>query len=474
MDKLSFLQEKSSFHMRYPQQSDLAFYRWFTEQYPREAIGWYHLGREHEARGERELAIAAHKQALHVQPGPFHEEARQAYQNLLRERQKESWRKRSRLLLGSLLFFYLQFVFSPGLLTDPLPPVTPALAASEMAGPTAMDKPHVEVIAVPQTLSIGEMKTQVRRYLQGRRPALEQPYTVMIVPEAFGLPLFTPLLFYQPTEVLGVLRYQPSSRTVLTEQWFEQPVSYQKESALGQAREAFTREQMVFQHIITLRNALYRYYQQKGTLPARLADLAGAYPGNSLPQIPLPPAEWGLPAYPYYPEKWNPALAWDSMPDVLPLPGYPEPVEPLQPLQLHLFQASHRLELRSGTHLIRSHPIGLGKNNATPNGLHTILQKINQPRGHDNIYGTRGLVFLPEGYAIHGTNDPGSIGQDASLGCVRLHNADIEELYSFVSLGTEVVISAMPAGVDWSNPPAFLLEARPEEETPNVVYKWLH
>ena len=474
MEKLSFLQEKSSFHMRYPQQSDLAFYRWFTEQYPQEAIGWYHLGREHEARGERDLAIAAHRQALHTRPGPFQEEARQAYQNLLRERQKESWRRRSRLLLGSLLFFYLQFVFSPGLLTDPLPAVAPAQAASEMTGPAAMDKPHVEVIAVPPSLSVGEMKAQVRRYLLGRRPALEQPYTVMIVPEAFGLPLFTPLLFYQPKEVLGIVRYHPSSRMVLSEQWFAQPATYQTESALSQAREAFTREQMVYQHIITLRNALYRHYQQKGTLPARLADLAGAYPGNSLPQIPLPPAEWGMTSYPYHPEKWDPALAWDSLPEVLPLPGYPEPVVPLEPLQLHLFQASHRLELRSGSHVIRSHPIGLGKNQATPNGLYTILQKINQPRGHDNIYGTRGLVFLPEGYAIHGTNDPDSIGQNASLGCVRLHNTDVEELYSFVSLGTEVVISAMPAGVDWSNPAPFLLDAGLEEETPHVVYKWLH
>lgn len=475
MNKVSFLQEKSSFHMKYPEQSDLAFYRWFTEHYPQEAIGWYHLGREREARGERELAIAAHRRALHAKPGPYFEEARQAYQELLRDKQKDTWKKRSRLLLGSLLFFYLQFVFSPGLLTDPFPALAPASAASELTQQPGEEQPHVEVIAVPPSLSLSDMQEQVRRYLGTRRPSLTQPYTLLVVPQAPRLQPFTPLLFYQPKEVLGVLKYNPLTRSVVSEKWFPKPVSYTQEPSLKETKDAFVKEQSVLQHIITLRNALYRHVQLKGGLPSRLSDLAGAYPGNSLPQIPLPPANLGLAAYPYHPERFDPAQAWDSLREVLPLTGYPEPAQPLEPMQIHLFQEAHRMELRSGSHLIRSYPIGLGKNSSTPDGYFTILQKISKPRGHDNIYGTRGLVFIQEGYAIHGTNDPSSIGEYASLGCVRLLNEAVEELYSFVSLGTEVIISALPnAGAAWSNPPPFNLEPGPEEETPHVVYKWLH
>ena len=43
-------------------------------------------------------------------------------------------------------------------------------------------------------------------------------------------------------------------------------------------------------------------------------------------------------------------------------------------------------------------------------------------------------------YAIHGTNNEGSIGGFVSHGCIRMHNADITDLYSRVSIGTRVVV----------------------------------
>jgi lipoprotein-anchoring transpeptidase ErfK/SrfK len=44
-------------------------------------------------------------------------------------------------------------------------------------------------------------------------------------------------------------------------------------------------------------------------------------------------------------------------------------------------------------------------------------------------------------YAIHGTNNEGSIGHFVSHGCIRMHNADITDLYSRVSIGTRVVVT---------------------------------
>ena len=43
-------------------------------------------------------------------------------------------------------------------------------------------------------------------------------------------------------------------------------------------------------------------------------------------------------------------------------------------------------------------------------------------------------------YAIHGTNNPKSIGGFVSHGCIRMYNADIMELYERVNLGTKVVV----------------------------------
>lgn len=63
---------------------------------------------------------------------------------------------------------------------------------------------------------------------------------------------------------------------------------------------------------------------------------------------------------------------------------------------------------------------------------------VNQRR-YTGVLGTRRLE-LGDGYGIHGTNDPASIGHAASHGCVRLRNEDIERLYDMVPVGTPVYI----------------------------------
>lgn len=55
------------------------------------------------------------------------------------------------------------------------------------------------------------------------------------------------------------------------------------------------------------------------------------------------------------------------------------------------------------------------------------------------VVGTERLN-LGDGYALHGTDVPTSIGQSVSHGCVRLRNEDIETLYRIVQIGTPVYI----------------------------------
>ena len=61
-------------------------------------------------------------------------------------------------------------------------------------------------------------------------------------------------------------------------------------------------------------------------------------------------------------------------------------------------------------------------------------------RKYADVLGTFRL-YLGDGYALHGTNNPASIGQAVSHGCVRLRNEDIAVLYEKVSVGTPVYIS---------------------------------
>ena len=60
-------------------------------------------------------------------------------------------------------------------------------------------------------------------------------------------------------------------------------------------------------------------------------------------------------------------------------------------------------------------------------------------RRYKDVLGSHRLL-LGDGYALHGTNQPQSIGQSVSHGCVRLRNEDIETLYRIVPVGTAVYI----------------------------------
>jgi lipoprotein-anchoring transpeptidase ErfK/SrfK len=57
-------------------------------------------------------------------------------------------------------------------------------------------------------------------------------------------------------------------------------------------------------------------------------------------------------------------------------------------------------------------------------------------------FGTLGSnrLYLGDGYGIHGTDAPTSIGRDASHGCVRVRNEDAELLFRIVPIGTVVYI----------------------------------
>ncbi len=63
----------------------------------------------------------------------------------------------------------------------------------------------------------------------------------------------------------------------------------------------------------------------------------------------------------------------------------------------------------------------------------------NNARRYKEVLGTHRLN-LGDGYALHGTNAPNTIGRSVSHGCVRLRNEDIETLYRMIPVGASVYI----------------------------------
>ena len=100
--------------------------------------------------------------------------------------------------------------------------------------------------------------------------------------------------------------------------------------------------------------------------------------------------------------------------------------------------ARRLLELYEGTKRIRYYPIAVGKRSTpTPPGHYTIATKTVHPGG---VFGSRWLGLSILHYGIHGTNNPSSIGQAVSKGCIRMHNQDVEDLFQRVQIGTPVTI----------------------------------
>ena len=100
----------------------------------------------------------------------------------------------------------------------------------------------------------------------------------------------------------------------------------------------------------------------------------------------------------------------------------------------------------SGSEVVRRRPDGSTTAVTATDGREIVFDgKIIIPpfgtnqRKYKEVLGTHRL-YLGDGYALHGTNNPASIGQAVSHGCVRLRNEDIAFLYDLVPVGTPVYI----------------------------------
>lgn len=117
-----------------------------------------------------------------------------------------------------------------------------------------------------------------------------------------------------------------------------------------------------------------------------------------------------------------------------------EPTLREQRIWIEIDVAQHTLVLYQGATELKRYAVAVGKSSTpTPLGEWKVIDK-----GTDwgSGFGTRWMgLNVPWGiYGIHGTNRPGSIGSSASHGCIRMHNAQVEELYPLVPYGAMVRI----------------------------------
>ena len=115
-------------------------------------------------------------------------------------------------------------------------------------------------------------------------------------------------------------------------------------------------------------------------------------------------------------------------------------------------KSQNLLFLKQEDEIIKTYIVSTGKENSTPTGSFKITEDriknptwfktgaIIPPDSEENILGSRWLGLDIKGYGIHGTREPDSLGEQVTLGCIRMSNEDVEELFDIVPVGTEVVI----------------------------------
>jgi len=114
-------------------------------------------------------------------------------------------------------------------------------------------------------------------------------------------------------------------------------------------------------------------------------------------------------------------------------------------------KSDNTLQLLSNGQPYKEYSVSTGKDNSTPVGEFKVTDKLENPTWYtagaivepgspQNILGTRWIGYSLKGYGIHGTTMPETIGTQASAGCVRMHNKEVEELYDLVTPGTVVTV----------------------------------
>ncbi|MGF1600121.1 MAG: L,D-transpeptidase [Acidimicrobiales bacterium] len=126
------------------------------------------------------------------------------------------------------------------------------------------------------------------------------------------------------------------------------------------------------------------------------------------------------------------------------------------PYRIDIDVDTHRLLVTDDGRVVLETMVAIGTG-ATPTPLGSFyLTELVQPPDPTGPYGT--YAYGLSGYSetlesfnggdgvvgIHGTDEPGSLGTDVSHGCVRVANDTIEQMASFLPLGTRVVISDSP------------------------------
>lgn len=462
----------------------------YVRNHPDNKMAWYLLGKEYEASGQEGKA-----HYCYIQAGSVYEafEAskvpadlwREYQDNLIqeskrKEAQKRSWR-RAALVLMLLLLMSLPQVHAPG---QPMPEELQAIdqggqksLEDEMVADELPVKSDPRFTAQKYFNDAEARQAGLAGLLNGSKGNSDQKSDQQVVLGMNSAGSWALWSRSMPVVYAVTISHEHGLTTV---QSYDEKVCDCEAPDAGQLQKDGEQWITRQESLAVLASAMRHYKQSKGDWPKELGDLIGKFPDNWLAGsdetmerafLPLLSSLQGQPGNSGGTSAGdeaggranaeNPGLRAED-------PFFDEPIEVL------VDPANHQLAVVSGQTILRSYKVGLG-GSRTPEGSFQISDKVVNPNGRDDgEFGSRGMQLSDSDYAIHGTDEPDSIGKDESLGCIRMDKGDIEELFDLLPKGTKVTIKK---GILPKLAPVqeerFALKHRQDQTNPRKTYRWL-
>ncbi|WP_433943684.1 L,D-transpeptidase [Paenibacillus sp. SN-8-1] len=466
----------------------------YVQMHPGNKMAWYLLGKEYERGGQAGKANYCFNKAGQIyeafESSKVPAEVWKEYEARLMEAsaQKEKRSKRRRKLLLALMFLLLMIIPTmddPWIHTD--------AASSDY-------DPSVEELYTLPEVSMDEATPVLRKKASlafTARPLGDASRRAAAVGELLGSTKPKARL----TAVLGM---EQKGRWLLWKRNMPVMFTVERDAASGRsAVQAFdakscdckppdagplrkkarqwTKEQEAY---AVVSSAIRHFTQKNGHLPVGISELAKPYPNNWIagtsPELEqafkqaLQHAKQQIDAEKSF---IPPSAASGSNANSSQSKAAAAGQEPffVQPLAILVDKSSHQLALVSGNVVVRSYTIGLG-GDRTPEGTYVITEKVINPNGRDNgEFGSRGMQLSDTNYAIHGTNEPDSVGKDESKGCIRMSKEDVEELFDLAPAGTKVTIGkGTVPDLGGSSDERFVIPDRQNQTNPRKTYHWLN
>ncbi|BFH69922.1 hypothetical protein J27TS7_26630 [Paenibacillus dendritiformis] len=454
---------------------DQAYMKEYLESHPDNRMAWYLLGKQYERSGEQGKANYCFNQAGDIykafenEPLPQETVEEQVKERMERERRRRTKARRRRTGLLAILFLLL-LVLLPG--GEAAAPDGTRLRVQREKGP-APAAPQEEAAGGTfyRLVAAGDDEGYAR-VLKGilekeRRRNGEDAVVRMKADEGWVI------WSREPEPVL--LAISPSEGGPIEMLPLADPDCRCEEERLTVSQGAALWAEASEQRLIA-KSALTAYVKQGKSAPDQWSAMARAYPANAVSGTSATIEQAYAEVLKVYRSGMDRGSKRKRGEQALSRMWADEADPFREPIRIVVDKKRHRLGVVSGRILLRNYEIGLG-GSRTPKGKFVISEKVVNPNGSaTGTFGSRGMTLSDTLYAIHGTNEPDSIGRDESLGCIRMLPDDVEELFDMVPIGTEVSIESdvLPGALRIPQPEGrYRLDLTPKQENPHKVYRWL-